>query len=101
MLRDHDATRGDAALKDLEAAPDLDPTANELKNNLKTLLIKAKDVETKRQANSTRNAQDSQAAERRLMLEFVEWNKQYNVWLKTTGRNYGLIEVTETATPEK
>jgi rhomboid protease GluP len=101
MLRDHDATRGDAALKDLEAAPDLDPTANELKNNLKTLLIKAKDVETKRQANSTRNAQDSQAAERRLMLEFVEWNKQYNAWLKTAGGNYGLREVTETASPAK
>jgi rhomboid protease GluP len=101
ILKDHNATRGDAALKDLEAAPDLDATANELKSKLKSLLIKAKDIQTKRQANSVRNTEDSQTAEHQLMLEFVEWNKQYNTWLKTTGRQYGLIEVTETASPGK
>ncbi|MEP6718030.1 MAG: rhomboid family intramembrane serine protease [bacterium] len=101
MLKDHDPTRGDAALKNLEAAPDLDTTANELKNKLKALLIKGKDIETKRQANSPQSIRDSEAAEHQAALEFIEWNKQYTKWLKTTGKQYGLIEVTETAPPGK
>ena len=99
MLKDHDPTRGDAALKELEAAPELDPTANELKNKMKALLIKAKDIETKRQANSPQSIKESEAAEHDLALEFIEWNKQYTAWLKTVGRQYGLVEVTETASP--
>lgn len=99
MLKEHDPTRGDAALKNLESAPDLDPTANELKNKLKALLIKAKDIETKRQANSPQSIRESEAAEHQVALEFIEWNKQYTTWLKTTGKQYGLLEVTETAPP--
>ena len=101
MLKDHDPTRGDAALKNLDAAPELDATANELKNKLKALLIKAKDIETKRQANSPQSVRDTEAAERQVVLEFAEWNKQYTAWLKTTGKQYGLVEVTEIAPPEK
>jgi hypothetical protein len=101
MLKDHDPTRGDAALKNLDAAPELDATANELKNNLKALLIKAKDIETKRQASSPQSIRDSEAAEHQVVLEFIEWNKQYTAWLKTTGKQYGLIEVTEIAPAEK
>ncbi len=94
MLKDHDPTRGDAALKNLDAAPELDATANELKNKLKALLIKAKDIETKRQASSPQSIRDTEAAERQVLLEFAEWNKQYTAWLKTAGKQYGLIEVT-------
>jgi hypothetical protein len=99
MLKEHDATRGDAALKELEAAPELDATANELKDSLKELLIKAKQIETNGAASSTRSAKNKQKAEDELMLAFVEWNKRYNTWLKTAGRQYGLIEVTETPSP--
>jgi hypothetical protein len=101
MLKDHDPTRGDAALKNLDAAPELDPTADELKNKLKALLIKAQDIETKRQASSPQSIRDTEAAEQQVVLEFAEWNKQYTAWLKTTGKQYGLVEVTEIAPPEK
>jgi rhomboid protease GluP len=97
MLKDHDATRTDAAIKDLEAAPELDATANELRANLKSLLLKAKDIVTTPQKNAPRGQEN--LAEHELTTGFVAWSKQYNAWLKTTGRQYGLIEVTETASP--
>ncbi len=99
MLKDHDVTRTDAAIRNLETAPQLDATANELTANLKSLLLKAKEMTTTPPKPVKRGQENT--AEDQLTTEFVAWSKQYNSWLKTTGRSYGLIEVTEpTASPK-
>jgi rhomboid protease GluP len=91
VLKEHDVKSADDAVKGLETAPQLDPTANALKEKLKALLIKAKDVTA---ANKSASPPSMGQQERELTNDFVIWSKEYNTWLKTSGRNYGLVEVT-------
>ena len=95
IVKDHDVTRADGAVKTLESVPSLDPKADELREQLKVLLIKAKDLNAPA-GNSNKLAQGgSQQQVAQLTTDFVSWSKEYNTWLKTTGRTYGLVEVTE------
>jgi rhomboid protease GluP len=94
-LKDHKVDPVDPAVKQLETAPSLDPKADEIKNGLKALLIRAKAAE----ASST-TARTKQEEQNLLAHDFSEWSKQYNEWLKTKGRSYGIIEVTESPSPQ-
>jgi rhomboid protease GluP len=97
VLKEHDADRADKAVTALESLPQLDPAADSLREKLKALLIRAKAVETSEKkpvAANTKNAQQEQ--EQELAAEYVAWSKEYNAWLKTSGRKYGLIGVGET-----
>lgn len=94
-----DVTTIDAAVKKLDAVPELDPKADELRKQLKEYLIKAKAVETT--PSDKMPSAEKIAAKRQMNAEFVNWIKEYGVWLKTTGRTYGLIEAGEAQpTPE-
>lgn len=80
----------DGAIKNLDAAPNLDDEANQLKEKLKTLLVKVKEF-----ASTAPGTQTTKAGE--LDLEFVTWRKEYNQWLKTGARKHsGLNELIET-----
>src|SRR5882672_579331 len=95
VLNDGETARADSALKDLDSAPQLDPTANQLKEKLKTLLVRAKDVAlATRSSTSPPDKQAATKTQQQLATEFVAWSREYNTWLKTRGRKYG-IEVTE------
>jgi rhomboid protease GluP len=87
-LKDHKTDSIDPAVKQLEAAPSLDPKADEIKAGLKVLLIRAKAA-----AASIATDRVKQDEQNLLAHDFSEWSKQYNEWLKTTGRSYGIIEV--------
>lgn len=96
VLKEHDAGRADKALTALESAPQLDPAADSLREKLKALLIKAKAVETSEKKPVVANAKNAQAEqEQELAAEYVAWSKEYNAWLKASGRKYGLIKVSE------
>ena len=83
--QDNNPSNIDAALKNLDAAPSLDQTADDLREKLKALLIKAKEL------SPTSPGQDSRARAARanqLDAEFLAWRKEYNQWLKTGARHH-------------
>lgn len=94
-LKDHKVDPIDPAVKQLESAPSLDPKADEIKDGLKALLIRAKAAET-----TVATAKAKQKEQDLLAHDFSEWSKQYNEWLKTTGRSYGIIEVMQSPSPQ-
>jgi hypothetical protein len=85
-------------VKQLETTPSLDPKADEIRDGLKALLIKTKAETQNATARTARSKQDEQNG---LAQDFSQWSKQYNAWLKTTGRSYGIIEVLETPSPAR
>jgi len=93
IVKDRNVSGADRAVKGLDAAPPLDPTADELKEKLKALLLKATDIHV---APKNAASPPSPQGESKLATDFVNWSKEYNKWLKTSGRNYsGLVDVTE------
>jgi len=94
-LKDHKVDPIDPAVKQLESAPSLDPKADEIKDGLKALLIRAKAVEA-----TVATAKTKQEQQNLLAHDFSEWRKQYDEWLKTTGRSYGIIQVMESPSPQ-
>jgi rhomboid protease GluP len=97
-LKDHNSEHVEAAVKQLETAPSLDPKADEIRDGLKALLIKAKAAVLNANVGTARSRQDEQKG---LAQDFTVWSKEYNAWLKTTGRSYGIIEVMETPSPAR
>ena len=95
-LKDGDVTNTDSAVKDLESAPSLDPKADELREGLKALLIKSKALKAPVGNSNQPSLKGAPAQLKELASDFELWSKEYNTWLKTTGRNYGLVEVSET-----
>jgi len=77
----------DEAIKSLDSTAPLDPKAYELREQLKALLLKAK---AESAAPSTPPKKDLPKS-KTLAEEVDLWKKDYNRWLKTTGRNYGGI----------
>lgn len=95
-MQDNNRSNIDAAVKNLESAPHLDQKADELRGRLKLLLTRAKETpaaaETPPQRGANKPVQESS-----LKQEFVSWQKEYNQWLKTSGRSHsGLSELSET-----
>lgn len=101
IVKDRNVSGADRSLKGLDAAPQLDPTADELKEKLKLLLLRAKDTAAGAKTSDTSTSKNAQQEQNRLTEDFVNWSKEYNTWLKTTGRNYGLVDVTETESSPK
>ncbi len=92
-MQDKNTSNIDAAVKNLEAAPHLDQKADELRDRLRLLLIKAKETPAAAEASPQRGA-NKLVQESSLTQEFVAWRKEYNQWLKTSGRNHsGLSEL--------
>ena len=91
----NDVSRIDDAINNLQSAPQLDPTADELRKQLAGFLERAKAIET-----DTSAPDKKLAAKTSLTSEFLEWIKAYRTWLSTTGRNYGLVEATEEQSPQ-
>jgi len=91
-VKDRDASKVDSAIKALEAVPGLDPKADDLRDRMKAFLVRAKTLDAHNKQPPAKN----QSGLHELTVDFVAWSKEYNQWLKTSGKNYGLIEVTET-----
>jgi rhomboid protease GluP len=85
-INDKNPTNIDPALKKLGTAPHLDQEADALRDRLKLLLIRAKENPAVAVASPQRGA--SKPAQS-LTQEFIAWQREYNQWLKTSGRKYG------------
>ncbi|HEY8187253.1 MAG TPA: rhomboid family intramembrane serine protease [Pyrinomonadaceae bacterium] len=77
----------DNALKNLEKAPQLDEKSEELKGRLKGLLLRLKQASAAATASPQVN-KTNPAQYKELSKEFAAWGKEYNQWLKTSGRNH-------------
>ena len=76
----------DEAIKALDSTPTLDQKADELREQLKLLLFKAKSGTASPSPSPKRNKLGPES--KTLEEEINVWKKDYNQWLKTTGRNY-------------
>jgi rhomboid protease GluP len=101
-VKDGNVSGVDRAVKGLDAAPQLDPTADELKEKMKVLLLEAKDTQVVAKTSNGSPSRNAQEEQTKLRTDFVKWSKEYNKWLKTSGRNYsGLVDVPETESSPK
>jgi rhomboid protease GluP len=92
-LKDKNGSNIDAAIKNLEKAPHLDEKSDELREKLKPLLIRAREASAATTPSPQRN-RGVTAYELALTREFIAWQKEYNQWLKTSGRNHsGLLKL--------
>lgn len=90
-LKDGNASNIDSAAKGLESAPHLDQKSDELREQLKTILMKAKSGTA---TPGSSPGQTSNSQRDKLGAEFVAWRKEYNQWLKTNAKKYnGLSEI--------
>ena len=91
----NDVSAIDGAISNLQSTPQLDPKADELRNQLSSFLSRAKALETDTSATNQKLE-----AKNALTKEYLEWIKSYRDWLTTSGRNYGLVEATEGQSPQ-
>lgn len=86
-LKDNETSRTDAAIRALESTNQLDAESVRLRDELKGLLTEAKAtavVDPKSESAASVNQKKQE-----LIIRFSQWSKQYNSWLKTSGRQYG------------
>ena len=94
----------DGAIKDLESVPNFDNESAQLIERLKALLSRAKQLPSRLTPSPSQSpAADPrklQQEEQALLQAFSAWSKDYNRWLRTTGKTHGgLIDVTTPRTP--
>ena len=86
-IKDRNTNNIDSAVKNLDAAPQLDQKSDELRDRLKLLLLRARQSSAAPPPSPLRN-KNKPVQESELMLDFTAWLKEYNQWLKTSGRSY-------------
>jgi rhomboid protease GluP len=85
---DGDAGRIDSVIQELISAPHLDDQADALRDSLKALLVRAKEL-TKTLPADPRARLEQQS---KLRSDFDSWKKEYNHWLATSGKQYGGLQ---------
>ena len=93
-IEDKNTSNIDTAVKGLEAAPALDPKADELRQELKVLLLRAKETPATATASPTRDKNKPVPADQ-LKQDFSTWKKEYGVWLKTGARDHSGLNESE------
>jgi len=88
-VQDRNTSNIDKAVKNLDAAPQLDAKAQELRLRLKALLLRAKE-------EPAPSPQAEKSTAKTLTQDFVAWRSEYNQWLKTAARNYNGLDKIET-----
>lgn len=89
-LGNGETNKVDEAIQALETAPPLDKASGELRDELKSLLARARDVAalpSKGRAQQRDKLQQMQ----KLYSDFESWVKNFNQWVKTEGENYGIM----------
>jgi rhomboid protease GluP len=85
-MRDGDTSEIDSAIKELQEAPALDPTAGALRDDLRDLLMRAKELRSQK----TPKAGNSKVDVKQLIDDYQRWIDKRNVWLKANSEKYGL-----------
>ena len=86
-----DSRGADEAIKSLDTVPHLDDESIQLTERLKTLLLQAKGFKSipVPAPSPAPDARQWEQEEQALLQNFGVWSKDYNRWLKTTGKTYG------------
>ncbi len=95
-----DAAAADGAIKKLDHAPHLDDEADNIRGELKTLLIAARDFGS---APQTRERAKQRARARQLeqlITDYRAWQQRSHQWVKTEGGKYGIRLVEPPATDD-
>ncbi|HKP47934.1 MAG TPA: rhomboid family intramembrane serine protease, partial [Pyrinomonadaceae bacterium] len=100
LLREGNTANVDSAITQLDSAPPLDPQADELKQHFKQILIQAKSLKASAAPPPRTATGDDQHRLEELMTSYENWTREYRLWLKTSGRSYGLEEVEPQASPK-
>jgi rhomboid protease GluP len=91
-LQDKNTSNVDTAVKNLDAAPSLDPKADELRQRLKALLLRTKETEANPAPSPPRGK--NKPASTTLVQDYSAWRQEYDQWLKTDARSHsGLAEI--------
>jgi len=101
----YEAMQGDSrgvddAIKSLESVPHFDLESAQLAERLKALLNDAKVLKGPRVSSPSADPSQLQEKEKTLLQDFGLWSKDYNQWLRTTGKTYGGL-IIETNTNSK
>jgi rhomboid protease GluP len=91
FLHDKDPSALDKATKQLEALPAFDENADKLRDRLRALLTKAKELSARSTSSSEPLPQDVQQQWNELVKEFDSWTTEYDHWLRTDARKYGVV----------
>ncbi|MGH9873973.1 MAG: rhomboid family intramembrane serine protease [Pyrinomonadaceae bacterium] len=95
-MKDKNTSNVDSAVKNLDETPSLDSQADELREKLKGLLLRAKESQTATAADSPTRDRNKPTSADQLKLDFSAWQKEYNQWLKTGARIHsGLNQATD------
>ena len=95
LIQERNTNIADEAVKNLDSAPHLDPTSDELRETLKALLLEARKLHM-----TSPSEQKGLLQQQDLVRAFVSWSGRYNQWLKTSGKQYsGLNDVTAPSPP--
>jgi rhomboid protease GluP len=86
-VQDGNASNIDAAVKKLDAAPALDPKADDLRRRLKDLLQRAAALQPEQAATPSRD-KTKLAAKQQLVNDFNNWSLDYKHWLKTDAKRH-------------
>ena len=87
-IQENDSQYVKNAVQNLNNAPYLDQNAHDLRERIRNMLLEAEAL------NSAKDLDDKELAKKRqeLTQRFSVWAKNYNEWLKTVGKTYGLFE---------
>jgi hypothetical protein len=85
-MRDGDTSEVDSAIKELQDAPELDPTAGALRDDLRNILTRAKEL----QSPKARKGGNSNVEVKQLVDDYKGWIDKRNEWLKANSEKYGL-----------
>ncbi len=96
-----DQSATDAAIEKLSRAPSLNPRADELRDELKFLLIRARDLAQQPQPKEQAARRAGAQALDKLVADREDWEKRFNQWVETEGRTYGIGIVEPSPQDEK
>jgi membrane associated rhomboid family serine protease len=99
-VKDKNPGNIDAAVKVLDEAPSLDATADDLRQRLKALLLRAKDSKPTPATPPAPDRNQPVPADQ-LKQDFSAWLKEYNQWLKTGARNHSGLNDLINEEPQK
>jgi rhomboid protease GluP len=82
-----DMSKVDSAIRNINDAPSLDKEADALRNELKALLERVRELDSPK----GKDGKPQPSAKRtQLLSDFEAWEKRNTQWVKTAGRKYGL-----------
>jgi hypothetical protein len=87
-INKQDTSAVDMAVRNIESVPSLDPKADELKERLKLLLLKTKQIAPGEVKAGEPAASNAGPQRKELAAEFSAWSKEYTQWLRTTAKQH-------------